>query len=216
MLKLVIGTKNYSSWSLRPWLLMAHHQLDFEEALESLAEPNLSSRLKKHSPSARVPVLIDKELHIWDSLAICEYISEQYLNNLGWPSDTKKRAHARSLVCEMHAGFTDLRNNLPMNCRAKRRVTIDHATQQDIDRVQEMWSYCYANYGGPYLMGNFSIVDCFYAPVAMRFITYQVPLTDTSRQFINALLNNPAMKQWLDAAYADDEVVPEDESGVAI
>ena len=213
MLKLVIGTKNYSSWSLRAWLLLAHHRLDFEEILEPLSGPDLSKRLAVHSPSARVPVLIDGKQHIWDSLAICEYTSEQHLNGNGWPVDPAARAFGRSITAEMHSGFTDLRNHLPMNCRARRKISIDQKTQRDIDRIQAIWQECYERFGGPYLLGDFSIADSFFAPVAMRFITYQVSLEPASKRFIEQLLENHAMKDWLNSSFNDTEIVPEDEAG---
>lgn len=210
---LVIGNKNYSSWSLRPWLLMTAYKLPFTEKLESLHEDNLSERLAVHSPSARVPVLIDDQTVVWDSLAICEYINEEYLEGIAWPKKAQNRALARAITCEMHAGFNALRNALPMNIRATRSVVIDEAVKKDIQRIDDIWSNHQNN---EWLFGQFGIADCFYAPVALRFITYDIKLSEQARIYQQRLLNHPALRAWVDAAITEQEIIFADEAGSPI
>jgi len=217
MLKLIIGNKNYSSWSLRPWLLLSAFKIEFEEVQESLLQNNIQSRLGQYSPTSKVPVLIDEQVTVWDSLAICEYISERYLDDKGWPQDMVKRAKARSLCAEMHAGFPAVRSELPMNCRATRKIEVTGLAKKEIARIDAVWSECVqANGGNCWLFGEFSIVDCFFAPVALRFKTYGISLSETSAQYQKRLLDCPSIKLWLEAANRETEVVPEDEAGVEI
>ena len=216
-MQLVIGNKNYSSWSLRPWMLLSFFELDFEEVQASLQAEGLSDRLGQFSPTSRVPVLIDGELTVWDSLAICEYVSEQYLGGKGWPSDAAKRAEARAVTAEMHSGFAGLRREMPMNCRARRQVEPSAQTLKDIARVDEIWAKGMAA-GGPWLFGEFSIADCFYAPVVMRFKTYAadsgVVLSAGAQRYQDFFLENAALNNWVSAAVQETEIVPEDEAGV--
>ncbi|MEJ2445723.1 MAG: glutathione S-transferase family protein, partial [Exilibacterium sp.] len=214
--KLVIGNKNYSTWSLRPWLLLSAFDIDFEEIQESLISEGLKERLKKYSPTCRVPVLIDGTKRIWDSLAICEYVSEKYLNGRGWPENLELRAEARMVTCEMHSGFVALRNELPMNCRAIRKVEISPAAEDDISRIDSIWSECTQKYSyiGPWLFGEFSIADCFFAPVALRFATYGVPLSNYANQYSKLLRNHKCMINWVESAKAETEIVVEDEAGI--
>ncbi|MEL6938163.1 MAG: glutathione S-transferase family protein [Cyanobacteria bacterium J06598_1] len=213
-MKLVIGNKNYSSWSLRAWLLLASFDLEFEEQLESLRQPGLQARLGQYSPTARVPVLIDGEVVVWDTLAIDEYVSEQYLAGKGWPADVARRAKARAICAEMHAGFMGLRSELPMNCRALRTVHPSDTAKKDIARVDDIWTSCINEYGGPYLFGDFSIADCFYAPVVLRFRTYDVALSAAAAQYQETMLKHAALNKWVEAGKAETEIVPEDEAGV--
>ncbi len=216
-MKLVIGNKNYSSWSLRAWLLLAKSELEFEEIPESLERENvkgtLTERLKQYSPTGRVPVLIDGETTAWDSLAICEYVSEKYLSGEGWPAEEPLRAEARSVCAEMHAGFMGLRSELPMNCRASRIVTLSEAALQDIVRIDDIWSTCMERNPNTWLFGKFSIADCFYAPVVLRFKTYGISLSDSATQYQNFLLRDAALRKWVDAGKAETEILPEDEAG---
>lgn len=213
-MKLVIGNKNYSSWSLRAWLLLASFGLEFEEQLESLRQPGLQARLGQYSPTARVPVLIDSEVVVWDTLAIDEYVSEQYLAGKGWPADVARRAKARAICAEMHAGFMGLRSELPMNCRALRTVHPSEAAKKDIARIDDIWASCMDEYGGPYLFGDFSIADCFYAPVVLRFRTYDVALSAAATKYQETMLKHAALNKWVEAGKAETEIVPEDEAGV--
>lgn len=215
-MQLVIGNKNYSTWSLRPWLLLSHFNIDFDEVQESLNEYKLSERLSKHSPSCKVPVLIDDDIHVWDSLAICEYINDNYLNGAAWPSEKGAKARARAITAEMHSSFSALRNEMPMNCRAKRRVELSDSAKKDIDYIDAMWSANIEEYGGPWLLGGFSIADCFYAPVIMRFSTYGIQLSSRAQNYANGIRENPHMLSWVEAAKAETEIVPIDEAGVDI
>ena len=218
MLKLIIGNKNYSTWSMRPWLLLTAFEVPFEEYVEFLApQETLRRRLLTHSPSARVPVLVDGDLYVWDSLAICEYISEQHLQGGGYPAEATARARARTLAAEMHAGFSALRDAMPMNIRARRRVEIGKAVQRDIARIDEIWAQAAAQRGdgkGGWLCGRFSIADCFYAPVAMRFATYEgIELSAAADAYRQRLCAHPAVQKWCTGALAEDGIVPVDEVG---
>jgi glutathione S-transferase len=214
-MKLVIANRNYSSWSLRPWLLMSEFGLEFELVEESLAGNDLKERLRRHSPSCKVPVLIDGDLTVWDSLAICEYLSEQYLDGKGWPESAASRAQARSVSAEMHSGFTGLRSEMPMNIRAKRAVTPSKAATRDIRRVDEIWSDCRRQYAGrgDWLFGRFSIADCMYAPVVMRFVTYGTEISEAGRGYMETVAGNPGVKAWIAAALKETGIIPEDEAG---
>lgn len=216
MLRLVIGNKNYSTWSLRPWFLMRYFDIPFEEVNVSLRADGLTERLRAHSPSARVPVLLDGEVCIWDSLAICEWLSQRRLGGRIWPEDPSRLALARSLVCEMHAGFGALRSELPMNIRAHgRHVTLSVAAQHDLDRIRQIWETCGRQYAaeGGWLMGAFSIVDAFYAPVALRLPTYGVDAGAGARWFVEAIRANEHIRDWVSSALEETEILPEDEAG---
>lgn len=214
-MQLVIGNKNYSSWSMRPWLLLRHHGIAFDEIKVALFSDGYQQVLARYSPSLRVPVLIDAGLTVWDSLAICEYVSERYLNNTGYPADQLQRARCRSYSCEMHAGFMSIRSQLPMNCRARRQLAISNEVATEIRRVDQIWSESRKQYGagGQYLFGDFGIADCMYAPMAMRFHTYGVELSSVARSYVDTLLANPAVQQWRRAASAETEVLPGYELG---
>lgn len=222
MLRLIIGNKNYSTWSMRPWVFLKAFEVEFEEHLELLTPADtVRERLLRHSPSARVPVLQDGELRVWDSLAICEYVSERYLNGGGYPADAVARAEARVLTAEMHAGFAHLRDALPMNIRAKRRVELDKKVRADIARIDEIWSHYPARYQSKsqnnedgWLCGRFSIADCFYAPVAMRFATYaDIALSNAATHYWQRLCAHPAVQAWRQGGLAEDGIVPVDEAG---
>ena len=198
---LVIGNKNYSSWSLRPWILMKHLRLDFQERLVPLFQPGFSEEIKKCSPSGRVPALLRSGVCVWDSLAICEYLGE--LTGRGLPKDPEARAVARSVCAEMHSGFSNLRNAWPMNARARnRQVPMTSGVQADVDRVQEIWSDCRRRYGagGPWLFGEYSAADAMYAPVVLRFNTYGTGFSEDTRKYMTMVLEDPPMQEWLSAA----------------
>ncbi len=212
-MKLVIGNKNYSSWSLRPWLLLKAFGLEFEELVVSLAAEGRRQRLQQFSPSCRVPVLVDANINLWDSLAICEYISEQHLGGRGWPEDPLLRAQARVICAEMHGGFMALRNELPMNCRANRRVDLSPEAVAEIARIDTIWS-CYTeanDFLGPWLFGGFSIADCFFAPVVLRFKGYGIAPSDRSQAYADRLLQHESMREWLVSAETETEILPENE-----
>ena len=208
---LVIGNKNYSSWSLRPWLLLRHFGVAFEEKRLNLDTPEFFAEIGRWSATRTVPVLHDEGLVVQDSLAICEYVNERWLDGRGWPADLRTRAAARAASAEMHSGFRALRLQLPMNVR---RVADgyrwDEQAQADIDRIQQLWGQLRREHGagGDFLFGQFGIVDAMFAPVAMRFLGYGVPMDATARAWVDALLALPAMREWREAAERETETNP--------
>jgi glutathione S-transferase len=206
-LKLVIGNKNYSSWSMRPWVAMTACGIPFEEVRIGLDQPDTTARIAQYSPAGRVPVLIAGDIAVWDSLAICEYLAEQFPHRGLWPRDVKARAMARSMCAEMHSGFTGLRSAMWMNIRAnfhgKGRTP---AAQADIGRISEIWETCLAR-SGPhqFLFGEFSIADAFFAPVVTRFRTYGVALAPALHAYMERILAHPAVAQWTLEAIAENE-----------
>lgn len=212
---LVIGNKNYSSWSLRPWLLLRHFGVAFEEIRLPLDTPQFVAEVARHSPTGKVPALHDGGVHVWDSLAICEYANERWLDGKGWPQGRAARAVARAVAAEMHSGFTALRTQLPMNSRrTPDAYRWDAAAQGDIDRIQALWRDLRAAQGGDgdFLCGDFGIVDAMYAPVAIRFDGYGVPVDAEARRYMDALFALPAMREWRDAAAIEPESVPATEA----
>lgn len=207
---LIIANKTYSSWSLRPWLAMKHVGIQFAELRIPLYAPDSEQRLRELSPSGRVPVLKADDLTIWDSLAICEYLAEQFPQHKLWPDDVAARAVARSVSAEMHAGFTALREHMPHNCR---KLYPGHGrgpgVQEDIDRICAIWRDCRARFGanGELLFGRFSIADAMYAPVVNRFVTYGVEIDPVSAAYMRAIQALPALQQWIADARAEKEVV---------
>lgn len=202
-LKLVIGSKTYSSWSLRPWLLLRYHNVAFREIPITLNQPDTAQRIAEFSPSGKVPVLLNGPEKVWDSLAICEYAAETLKLSAAWPSDTTLKYQARSLACEMHSGFTALRHELPMDCRRPPSPhSYSEAAASDIARIRKIWRECRQANGknGDWLFGKFGIVDAMYAPVALRFHSYAVPLDGPERDYLASVLNLPAMREWLGAA----------------
>ncbi|HIQ07460.1 MAG TPA: glutathione S-transferase family protein [Thiotrichaceae bacterium] len=217
-MKLVIGNKNYSTWSMRPWLLMSAFNLDFEEIKVSLKLESMDERLGEYSPTHKIPILMDDEITLWESLAICEYVSEKYLDDKGWPEDRVLRAEARALCSEMNSGFMALRNEMPMNCRAKRKITLSTEAAVDIARIDEIWStYSQKTVDkGQWLMGEFSIADCFFAPVASRFQTYGVVLSSAAQQYATQLLAHQSVRHWVEAGLLETEILEQDEAGVDV
>ena len=199
---LIIGTKNLSSWSLRPWLLLKHFGVDFQETVLTLDTPEFYERIEKLSPNRRVPALHDGDLVLWDSLALCEYINERFLDGAGWPKDLQRRALARTVVAEMHSGFAALRREMPMNIQREpvALAQISPEAQADIHRVGALWRELIGRFDGPFLFGEFSIADCFYAPVATRFQSYAVSVSAVERAYIDALYRTPAMQRWISDA----------------
>lgn len=205
---LVIGNKNYSSWSLRPWLLLRHFEVAFDEHRLVLDTPSFAEDIVRWSPTRRVPALHDDGLVVWDSLAICEYANERWLDGRGWPEDLRTRAIARAAAAEMHSGFGALRTQLPMNARrTPDGYRWDDAAQRDIDRVQQLWRQLRTAHGagGDCLFGDFGIADAMFAPVAFRFVGYGVPMDNVAQAYVDALLALPAMREWRDAAHAEPE-----------
>ena len=217
-LTLVIGNKNYSSWSLRGWLFLKHTGAPFLEIRIPLEQADTKARIAQYSPAGRVPILIDGGVTVWDSLAICEYLSETVLGGKGWPASVSDRAMARSVSAEMHSGFQALRNELPMNCRARREVAPSPAARADIARILAIWDTCRSKYtaAGPWLFGKFSVADAMYAPVVFRFQTYGVSLTGNAAAYAKTLLGHPAVVEWAAAGQAETEIVPSDEAGTPV
>lgn len=211
-MKLLIGDKNYSSWSMRPWLLLKHFGIPFDEVLVLLNEPEQKPTvLAQAAKSAgKVPCLLDDDgFAVWDSLAIAETLAERYPEHALWPRDPLARAHARSISAEMHSGFGELRTNMWMNIRASfpgKGVTPGVLT--DIARIDAIWSECAATYGGPFLFGEFSIADAMYAPVVMRFNTWQPPLSDAAAAYARRVSAEPAVKAWIDDAVRETHYLP--------
>jgi glutathione S-transferase len=209
-LKLVIGNKNYSTWSMRPWVAMAAFNIPFEEINIPLKQPETSSLIAQYSVAGRVPVLIAGETTVWDSLAICEYLAEQFPEKNLWPQNVADRACARSICAEMHSGFSGLRAAMWMNIRAsfpgKGRTP---EAQADIGRICEIWEDCLAK-AGPhgYLFGEFSIADAYFAPVVMRFRTYTVSLAPALQGYVERVAAHPAVAEWIAGAMNETARLP--------
>lgn len=203
---LYVGNKNLSSWSLRPYLALAHTGVPFEEVVIPLDRPDTREQILAVSPSGRVPVLRDGAIHVWDSLAICEHLAERFPEAKLWPANLAARAHARSVSAEMHAGFADLRREMPMNIVARTPREPSPAAAADIERILAVWSDCRELHAerGPFLFGAFSIADAMFAPVVTRFVTYGVPVGAEARAYMDAITTLPSMVRW--AAGAADEV----------
>jgi glutathione S-transferase len=206
-LTLVIGNKNYSSWSMRPWLALKACDIAFDEVSIPLYTGDADKqRILKFSRAGKVPVLVDGDVTIWDSLAIIEYIAERFPEARLWPQDAALRAHARSVSAEMHSGFAALRNECGMNLhRPVGAKALSADARADIARIQESWAECRARYGkrGPYLFGAFSGADAMYAPVVHRFRTYAIELTSAARAYLDAMLALPAFQEWTRAGLAE-------------
>jgi glutathione S-transferase len=213
-LTLVIGNKNYSSWSFRPWIAMQAAGIPFAERVISLGDPEFKPSLLKLSPAGKVPVLIDGATHVWESLAILEYLAERFPAAALWPADPTARAHARTIASEMHAGFVPLRRHCPMNFwRPIKRRALPEDVAANVARIDAMWTDCRARFGagGPFLFGSFSAADAMYAPVVSRFHTYDVELGSASRAYTAAVMALPAWAEWKAAAVKEPWVLAEDE-----
>jgi glutathione S-transferase len=216
-LALVIGNKVYSSWSLRPWHLLRRGGVPFEEISIPLYEEGSKERILRRSPSGKVPALLDGELSIWDSLAICETLAERFPDRCGWPRDAAARATARSVSAEMHSGFFALRHELPMNARERRAGVVPSAeARADIERVCAIWTECRARYGagGAWLFGAFSPADAMYAPVALRFWCYGPELPAAAAAYRDTVLADPPIVEWMRQAREEKERLAKFERGI--
>jgi len=206
-LTLVIGNRNYSSWSLRPWFLMKQSGIAFVEDYLPLHSTSWKKRIRDVSPSGRVPVLHDRDTRVWDSLAICEYLAERFPEHRLWPHERSLRAEARSISAEMHSGFMALRQNMFMNIRLRMP---GHGrtpeTLADIQRIQDIWNSCRSRFqnDGPFLFGRFSIADAMYAPVALRFQTYGVAPAGAAADYTRTILDLPAIQDWIAASLREE------------
>lgn len=207
--RLVIGNKNYSSWSMGPWLLLKMFDIDFEEIQIALYQDNTAEKLGPYSPSLKVPVLLHKEVTVWDSLSICEYISDELLQGGGWPGNPKRRSNARSICAELHSEFPHLKKEWPMNCKASFRLTPSDALINEIARIDAIWSCTRRRFGetGNYLYGRFSIADCMYAPIAVCFEAYGAELSAEANTYMQSLLDNPFVQKWITEGRREKETL---------
>ena len=220
-MRLVIGNKNYSSWSMRPWVLLKQAGIPFEEVMVRFdsfdADSQFKTTMAAINPVAKVPVLVDGELAVWDTLAIAEYVAERFPDKPLWPQDVAARARARSVCAEMHAGFSALRSHCGMNIEAhlpevgERLMREQPGVVADLRRIVQMWSGLLAAHGGPMLFGAFGIADAFYAPVATRIRTYALPVPPAVDAYITRLLTLPGVKAWIDEALLEQDFIPMDE-----
>ncbi|NDL62839.1 glutathione S-transferase family protein [Acerihabitans arboris] len=203
MYQLHIANKNYSSWSLRPWVLMKALEIPFDEALHAFQSGDNHDLFQHFSPSGRVPALYDGTTVVWDSLAITEYLADTHAGV--WPEERQARAWARCAAAEMHSGFATLRNLCPMNCGVRVRLrTLPEALRDDLTRLDALWRQGLSRFGGPFLAGPvFSAADAFFAPVVFRVQTYGLPLSDAARQWCGTMLAQPALREWYQAALAE-------------
>ncbi|MGC9184864.1 MAG: glutathione S-transferase family protein [Thiomonas sp.] len=212
MFILHIGNKNYSSWSMRPWVAMTAFGIPFEERQHGLDTPEFAEQVGRLSPVARVPILEHGGLRVWDSLAISEYLAEQFPHHALWPRDTAARALARSLCASMHSGFGALREHMPMNIRAALPGRgLNPAVQRDIDQILRLWQGALQSSGGPFLFGAFCLADAFYAPVCMRFLTYRPELPDWAWRHVQDIAAHPAVGKWNAQARAEPVFLPAEE-----
>jgi glutathione S-transferase len=215
MLKLYIGNKNYSSWSMRPWVLMRQAGIAFDEVMVRFdsfdADSDFKRALKDVNPVGKVPVLVDGDLAVWDTLAIAEYLAERFADKALWPTDPKARARARSVCAEMHSGFTALRGACPMNIEASLPEVGALAwrdkpgVRADVARLEAMWTGLLQAHGGPMLFGGFSIADAYFAPVCMRLRSYALPVSPTVRAYVDRVANLPGVAAWISDALAEQD-----------
>ena len=215
MLKLYIGNKNYSSWSMRPWVLLTQAGIPFEEVMVRFdsfdADSTFKKTLQDATPTGKVPLLVDGDLAVWDTLAIAEYVAEQFPEKTLWPADKAARARARSICAEMHSGFTALRGNCPMNIEANLAdagalIWRDKpAVRADVQRLVEMWSALLLEHGGPMLFGAFTVADAYFAPVCMRLKTYALPVPPSIAAYVERVCALHGVRAWIDEAKAEKD-----------
>ncbi len=214
-MKLLIGNRNYSTWSLRPWLVLRHFEIPFTDEVLPLSGAGWRENLAERSPTGKVPVLIDGDLVIPETIAIIEYLADRFPEKPIWPTDRAARARARAAAAEMHAGFTALRTHAPMNLRASHPGKVDLDTvAQDLQRLEALWGGMLDRSGGPFLFGDFTAADAMYAPVATRIRTYDLPVSDHLAEYVEAIYGLPAFQAWLAEALKEPWVVDDDEIDV--
>ncbi len=220
MITLYIGNKNYSSWSMRPWVLLTQADIAFEEVMlrfddfsnqSTYEQSNFKQSLRTITPVGKVPVLVDGDLAVWDTLAIAEYVAEQFPEKQLWPADRAERARARSICAEMHSGFTALRSACPMNIEARLTdagalIWRDNAgVRAEVQRLVDMWNALLQEHGGPMLFGGFTIADAYFAPICTRLRTYGLPVNDTVAAYVNRVCALPGVKAWIEDALAEHD-----------
>lgn len=218
-LKIIIGNKRYSSWSLRGWLALEHAGLSYEEILLELDTPEFFEEIVKYNPAKKVPTLLDGDTAVWDSAAIIEYCARLAPEKFWWPEDKKAYALAISIFNEMHSGFFEIRGNMPMNLNDKwENLTFGDALQNEINRMESLWTEGREKFGanGDFLFGNFSAVDIMFAPITTRFATYGVKVNDTAVSYIEAVRNHPSVAAWYEAASKETRIVDIDQLGAGI
>ncbi len=207
---LVIGNKNYSSWSLRPWLMLRHFQISFKEILIPLAQPDSKQKILSYSPAGKVPILIHNELVVWESIAIGEYLADLFPGKNLWPAHKQARAVARAISAEMHAGFLNLRKACPMNIKQDKPLEqMTPEIEKDVRRITNLWEDCRKRFGKnrKFLFGDFSIADAMFGPIIWRFNSYGIKTTGGAKDYFEAMLNLPAMKEWKEAALKETWVI---------
>jgi glutathione S-transferase len=210
VLELIIGNKRYSSWSMRPWILMREFDIPFEEIVVPLYRENTKSGLLELSPAGKVPILKDGGMSVWDSLAIIEFLADLYPGLPIWPQDKAIRAHARALSCEMHAGFAALRNECSMNFgREPRPAALTEPARADADRIDAAWRDALARYGGPFLFGRLSAADAMFAPVVQRFESYAIPVSGQARDYMDRIKALASWNEWRLSAMAEEWRLPQ-------
>lgn len=215
-LKLILGNKNYSSWSLRPWIAMRNAGIPFEEEVIPLYEPGSAERVAVYSPAGKVPVLIDGDMVIWESLAILDHLAERFPKAQLWPVAPKARAHARAISSEMHAGFQPLRKHCPMNMRREsRKLELTEEVAANVRRIEQIWTECRQRFGegGPFLFGAFGAADAMYAPIVSRFASYAIGVGAAAEDYMTAVMALPAWIEWRNAGIAEPWVMPGNEIG---
>jgi glutathione S-transferase len=220
MYKLVIANRNYSSWSLRAWLFLTESNVPFEEIRIPLFTDTWLMEIAKYSSAGRVPVLLNDDITVWDTMAIIEYLREEHPHTVSWPEEARTRAHARSISAEMHSGFLAIRDELPQNIRARNKLALTQlsaACRKQIARIDEIWTDCrrQRSDSGKWLFGEFSIADIVFTPAALRFVTYSIPVSDEAQEFIDAVQGLESVQKWINAAQTElesisfiDELVP--------
>ncbi|KQT51420.1 hypothetical protein ASG47_00505 [Devosia sp. Leaf420] len=214
-MKLLVGNRNYSTWSLRPWLVLRHFDLPFEDEVLMLSGPRWRETLAERSPTGKVPVLIDGDLALPETLAIIEYLADAFPEKPIWPADRRDRALARAAASEMHAGFSQLRTHAPMNLRASHPGKVDlDSVRKDLHRVEQLWGDLLGRSGGPFLFGEFTAADAMFAPLATRLRTYDLPASDTAAKYVEAIYALPAFQEWRALALKEPWIVDDDEIDV--
>ena len=216
-MKLIFANRNYSSWSLRAWLVLKHFGIPFDEEMALLSGDGWQENLRRKSPSGKVPVLIDGDVVVPETIAIIEYLHDKYPAKGIWPSNRVERALARAAAAEMHGGFTALRNNAPMNLRGSHpgKVDVDEVAD-DLKRIERLWGELLSRSGGPYLFGSFSAADAMFAPVATRIRTYELPVTDLAQEYVEAIYAVPAFQEWFAEAVKEPWIVEQDEIDIIL